>query len=223
MFCLIFSLFSFNKYKNTGSVQTFITPCASSYTIELYGAQGGGDNGGQGGYGGYVKARNSLNKSVTLNIYIGGKGQSDVAANNAGGGWNGGGNSVNNYNEGSGGGGGTDIRTGGTNISNRILVAGGGGGTDEDSGFYIGGNGGASDSGNSGVLFYGQVGDKSKIKSSSPGGGGGYYGGKAGDPLSQIKAYGGSNFINSSWTRIFSGESTHTGHGSCLITWMPVL
>ena len=75
MFCLIFSLFSFNKYKNTGSVQTCTAPSATTYKLEVWGAQGGDskhtNDSGKGGKGGYAIGTNSLSKSTSLYIYVG--------------------------------------------------------------------------------------------------------------------------------------------------------
>ena len=139
MFCLIFSLFSFNKYKHTGSVQTFTAPCATTYKLEVWGAQGAGNGvfGGiacRGGYGGYSIGWYSINN----NIYIA------VGQNRApgyGSSYNGGG-----YGQ-MPGGGATSITT--TNRgelynyenykSEVLLVAGGGGGADVGIGGYGGG------------------------------------------------------------------------------------
>ena len=40
---------SLPMHKHTGSVQTFTAPSATTYKLEVWGAQGGG-NGGKGGY-----------------------------------------------------------------------------------------------------------------------------------------------------------------------------
>ena len=150
MFCLIFSLFSFNKYKNTGSVQTFTARHSTSYKIECWGASGGDSPvGGTGipGRGGYVKGLISLSTNIDLYIYVGGKGTNSNTIVPNSGGWNGGGygNTNNHGNAGSGGGGATDIRinqhtendgwSGITSLRSRIIVAAGGGGCN-----YISGN-----------------------------------------------------------------------------------
>ncbi|GHV82753.1 hypothetical protein AGMMS50212_00930 [Spirochaetia bacterium] len=130
----------------TGAVQTFMVPTAGTYTIEAWGAQGGGesDNTGfydVGGFGGYSMGTISLTGG-TLYVYVGSKGAAGAAGNNGGnggnGGYNGGGNGGNGVNykggNGAGGGGGaSDVRVVGGDWDNpdglrsRIIVAGGGG------------------------------------------------------------------------------------------------
>ena len=125
-----------------GEVQTFTASNPGYYKVELWGAQGGGDDGGKGGYtSGYIK----LDENETLYVYVGGEGEDEEKISNKGG-WNGGGHSGNytgNYSF--GGGGATDIRlvkaTSEENPSDltiwnteeslrsRIMVAGGGGGS----------------------------------------------------------------------------------------------
>ena len=137
MFCLIFSLFSFNKYKNTGSVQTFTAPISTSYKLEVWGAQGGGN----GGKGGYSIGNISLISSNNLYIYVGGKGGNNSDIYNGGsGGYNGGGDGGNGHTShygGAGGGGATHIAitTNRGELKNYVnnkseirIVAGGGGG-----------------------------------------------------------------------------------------------
>ena len=71
MFCLIFSLFSFNKYKNTGNVQAFTAPSSTTYKLEVWGAQGGASFGATGGKGGYSNGVISINTNNNLYICIG--------------------------------------------------------------------------------------------------------------------------------------------------------
>ena len=121
-----------------------------SYSIECYGAQGGGitftESSGSatqysdyclpeiGGLGGKVSGQINLSEATTIYLYVGGRGTNGTynSYSSSGtaidGGWNGGG-SVASATPGLGGGGGgaTDIRIS-TEIEDRIIVAGGGGG-----------------------------------------------------------------------------------------------
>lgn len=97
----------------TGGTQRYYVPVSGAYTIEAWGAQGGGNdpsgsNGSKGGYGGYSKGTINLNKSEPLYFYVGAQG-SWSSANGQGGGFNGGGNGGPG---GYGGGGATDVRRG---------------------------------------------------------------------------------------------------------------
>ena len=116
------------NYTCTSSMKTFIAPYTGTYTLKVWGAQGGYS----GGEGGYAQGNITLNQNDTLNIFVGGQGSYSNANNSAcyGGGYNGGGayyTGNQNYIT-AGGGGGTDIRLNGTALTNRIIVAGGGGG-----------------------------------------------------------------------------------------------
>ena len=101
MFCLIFSLFSFNKYKNTGNVQTFTAPISTTYILEVWGAQGGNPTTtkhpyGNGGCGAYAKGNYNINKDNSIYIAVGGKGANSTHEQVSpyylvAGGWNGGG------------------------------------------------------------------------------------------------------------------------------------
>ena len=160
-------------YAYTGAAQTF-TATAGTYTLEVWGAQGGqGCNSQSGtpdltgtpGKGGYSVGDLTLTKADTLYIYVGGRGGD--AQNNSGGaaGFNGGG--AGNQGSGSrtgGGGGATDIRLiGGTwnnnsGLLSRLIVAGGGGSTVWQSnltagygGGSVGGNGNYYSSGTPGT------------------------------------------------------------------------
>jgi len=141
------------KYNYTGAVQTFTAPVAGTYTLEVWGASGGGISnqsvGSHKGLGGYSKGNIALTLGQVIYIYAGGQGIY-APLNVINGGWNGGGNA---YSTGFGGGGGTDIRTvnglwnDATSLASRIIVAGGGGGADnstiESLGAIDDGSGGA--------------------------------------------------------------------------------
>ena len=137
-------------YDYTGSEETFNAPCAGAYKVEVWGAQGGGEDyvdtstnasaRGAGGYGGYATGNIELTANETLYINVGGMGSttSKDANQTAIGGYNGGGNGFNctssGYFAGSGGGA-THIATATgllasleNNKESIIIVAGGGGG-----------------------------------------------------------------------------------------------
>jgi len=148
-------------FSYTGAYQTWTVPGTTTYTIEVWGAQGG-DAGwysykhatGIGGKGGYAKGEKSLKKDDVLYIYVGGQGASSVGVRVASrsatyaGGWNGGGTG-NQYGM-TGGGGATDVRFGGNLYPNRIIVAGGGGGAGNSQNSTVRSNGGAG-GGTSGI------------------------------------------------------------------------
>lgn len=119
-------------FEYTGYVQKFVVPTTGVYTIECFGAQGGGINGAEekytGGKGGYVKGDFFLTEGTELFIYVGQEGRkSGLRA------WNGGGIGAGGA---FGGGGATDVRWSGVegsfeweyNLLDRFIVAGGGGG-----------------------------------------------------------------------------------------------
>lgn len=150
----------------TGSRQEFEAPYTGTYTIELYGAQGGSDN-NAGGLGGYSNGNVSLTKGQKIYIFVGGKG-GDAKATVYDGGYNGGGYG---YGYGGGGGGMTFVSTsasataapsnqadsGGTwNDSGVVIVAGGGGGAGPQAGGAGGGTTG--DNGTSGCGTAGSCG-----------------------------------------------------------------
>jgi len=109
-------------FEYTGQVQDWTVPaCVKSVTLELFGAQGGG-NGFDvpaGGKGGTASGKLAVTPGQVLHVYVGGSGAS--------GGWNGGGKNVSAWSKGWGGGA-TDVRVGGTALSDRKIVAGAGGG-----------------------------------------------------------------------------------------------
>jgi hypothetical protein len=181
------------QFAFTGSVQTFVVPaCNSQVTLEVWGAEGGGSalsgNGssGFGGKGGYAKGVLNVVAGNTLNVYVGGYGQSSNSGPAAGG-YNGGGSGYasSSGEPGNGGGGATDIRFNGNTFANRVIVGGGGGGGGEDTGDPYGHGGGYTGVGYSqydatqtaagaggGIGFGGTTG-----QGDGGGGGGGYYGG----------------------------------------------
>ena len=164
--------------------QIFTAPETTTYTLEVWGAQGGND-GDTGANGGYAKGTINLIAGDVLNIYVGGRGTDNSSG--SGGGYNGGGDAGPIGSSGAGGGA-TDIRYNGTGLTNRVIVAGGGGGGGNNSPAGAGGglignsgpdaNGGSQTSGgngsNPGILGFGGSGS-----ADGGGGGGGYYGGGA--------------------------------------------
>ncbi len=153
----------------TVGVRDVIVP-AGTYTLEVWGAQGGGSGATWNvGYGGYTKGTVTFTAATTLTIVVGGKGANGVVNqrnNDAAGGYNGGGaggRDVYDMNQPAGGGGGaTHIATAkrgnglltnyGSYRGDLLMVAGGGGGTSSanpNNGRY-GGGGGANNSGYNG-------------------------------------------------------------------------
>ena len=133
----------------TGAVQPFIAPVSGTYTLEVWGAQGGSfnyNNGtntaeNYGGLGGYATCRTYLAQGETIYVYVGGQGGHGTPEGPGAGGWNGGGaggSAFTNYCSSGGGGGATHISKvnnqvigNGCNFlgdTNYIIVAGGGGG-----------------------------------------------------------------------------------------------
>ncbi|WP_168735899.1 glycine rich domain-containing protein [Cohnella fermenti] len=172
----------------TGAVQTFTVPATGTYTLELWGAQGGSYSGSNGGHGGYSTGQVNLTKGETLYINVGG------TTGTGAGGWNGGGSTAGVA---KGGGGATDIRKGGQALTDRIIVAGGGGGGQAGAGGVGGGTtggtgyknccgtvgsggtqtAGGTGGGTSGVLGIGGNGATGSDGLYGGAGGGGYYGG----------------------------------------------
>lgn len=124
----------------TGDYYSWIAPYSTTYTVEVWGAQGGnaGYNGTlqqAGGKGGYARGDINLAEQSGMYIYVGGQGEGQTYLATpawAPGGWNGGGagyvGSSSSNGRGSGGGGATDIRLNGTALANRVIVGGGGAG-----------------------------------------------------------------------------------------------
>lgn len=95
----------------TGGVQQFTIPVDGFYTLETWGAQGGGaasNLGSHGGLGGYTSATGYFRKGEKLYIYVGGQGSLVPSGEFGGEGYNGGGFGASN---GYGGGGMTHIST----------------------------------------------------------------------------------------------------------------
>ena len=179
-------------YDYTGEAQKFVVPTTGHYKLDIWGAQGGGNdsvfnngNLGAGGRGGYSTGIIKLYKDQILYVYVGGRGH---ASNDsiALGGFNGGGAAwgTNSSEPAAGGGGATDIRTELNNLYTRFIVAGGGGGGGEDS--ETGGVGGGTNGGNGGSDCYGTqttgrcgavFGSGASTPYDGGGGGGGWYGG----------------------------------------------
>lgn len=224
-------------YNYNGGIQTFTVPCAGTYKLEVWGAQGGdrgdeeNDEAHVAGLGGYSTGTITLEKGDILYLVVGG---SD--------GYNGGGAS-NTAN----GGGATHIAIGNTNrgeLKNYelykkeiLLVAGGGGGAYSygDSNAY-GGSGGGTTGGN-GSAYYGNLvaaggtqtsgGNMSSDaswhasngsfgqggKSNYAGGGGGWYGGGGCNGAGG----GGSGYIGGVTNGSMS-TGVRTGNGYAIIT-----
>ena len=195
------------EFAYKGSIQTWTAPHTGTYTLQVYGAQGGSNYvaGGQGGYAGGDLTNWTAGGS--LYVCVGGQGGADRSnrGNAFDGGYNGGGSTAGAYDWGGGGGGGathiaTTSRGSGlladytSNRSEVLIVAGGGGG----SGFSVGGTGGGETGGHgycnqSAESFHGRYSaggtqttgyafgtGQNAIYSSddgSGGGGGGWYGG----------------------------------------------
>lgn len=224
-----------DTFNYTGSEQKYIVPHDGTYTLEVYGAEGGGrrlsgnSSSGLGGLGGYSKGEIDLKKGEVLYLYVGGYGYSSTNGT-AYGGYNGGGNGYasSSSEPGNGGGGATDIRRNGKNLYDRIIVAGGGGGGGEDTNDSHGHGGGATGSTNyypgtqtqpglNASFGYGA----STNRGDGGGGGGGYYGG--GTTSSNNVGHdtqgggGGSGYIG----KVNNGKTQpnmHYGHGLIKIT-----
>ena len=127
------------NFSYTGTVQTFTAPAAGTYTLEVWGAQGGisGHCTGNYGKGGYSVGILNLTSSTTLYVHVGGQGTAGTTSKTTpAGGWNGGGAGGYGENDNAGAGGGTDISLYGaangsttwnttTHLYSRIIVAGG--------------------------------------------------------------------------------------------------
>ena len=220
---------STKEFSYQGNSQNYTVPATGYYTIELWGASGGGTNSGNGAY---TSGEILLTKGETLYFYVGAKGTAgDYNGVIGTGGYNGGANGGKayfsggyNYTSGSGGGGATDVRlTNGTwddstGLRSRIMVAAGGGGG------YRWGSGGAA----GGLLGYNNsknnltvatqtsssfgIGEEGASKPNlvsggaegNCGGGGGYYGGGASKDIGDASDAGGGG-----------GSSFISGHDGC--------
>jgi Glycine rich protein len=160
----------------TGAAQDFVVPAGvTAIQVDAFGAEGGlGDDGAPSGLGGRATAIVCVDPGETLQVNVGGQGDTlfnaaseeaevpdapdsgsaagDVGAQAVGaaGGFNGGGDALEgDDNTGGGGGGASDVRRGGTALTDRVVVAGGGGGGGGDAEdtqplFSFGGGGGGS-------------------------------------------------------------------------------
>ena len=218
---------SVNKtYSCTSSVQND-TLSKGTYTLEVWGAQGGNYNSSYvGGKGGYSKGTLTLTGDTNIYVYVGcqGSGHNSTVGGVSNGGFNGGGSAKtvyysNTYSYVTGGGGATDIRLNSDSLYSRVIVAGGGSGSsNKGSGYYGGGTtagygvsgyGATSTSaGTNGSFGVGASANPSSTnyKYASPGGGGGFYGGgSSGTQRSDSTDYrtytgGGSGYVYTSST-----------------------
>ena len=218
-----------NRYDYTGNYQIYAVPVTGTYTLEAWGAQGGGAYGTvasiefrSGGLGGYAKSVVDLLEGQILYIYAGGKGGNAPSQDdneslllNNNGGWNGGGSGGGS--KGPGGGGASDVRLGGTALANRIVVAAGGGG---DAQFTTSPTSKGSTPLSNGVLGYGSDGAYGEFASGNihdtAGGGGGYYGGVGGYGDYDWDANAGTNY--SQGTGSTNSYGVNLGHGCVIIT-----
>ncbi len=207
--------FTFNKTKAEGSVNTYQFLPKGNYTIEVWGAQGGGDS-THGGKGGYVKTNIAIPNATYAIVYIGAKGsrgpQSSSDTNNSAGSGRhyGGYGDYGKYNWSYGGGGSSAVAL--CDPACVVIEAGGGGGATEksSSGYMgIGGKGGCenpsdkackgSDSGKSkfsnGATQTNGNGQSSPSGDAGGAGGGGEFGGSAGSQ--HVGGNGGTSVIAS--------------------------
>lgn len=82
------------SFSYTGGIQSFTAPETGTYTIDAYGASGGGcsDKGGywigtKGGYGGHAAGSVTLVKGQTIYITVGGQGSMSSSSASAAGGY----------------------------------------------------------------------------------------------------------------------------------------
>ena len=216
--CLIssFGWAQVTTFNYTGGVQTYIVPAGvSSIEVQTWGAEGGtGTYGGVtplAGLGGYAVGNLTVTPGETLQIYVGGQGDSAGP-----GGYNGGGAAGTNY--GAAGGGASDVRRAPYALDDRVIVAGGGGGAafgsspsnggngggldgsdGQDMDSFFGGGGGSQIAGGAAGCCYGAAEGGFFGEGGGPGdyhnagGGGGWYGGGSG--AGQAGAGGGSSYI----------------------------
>ena len=213
----------------TGDFYLWSAPFTGTFTLQVWGAQGGNAAYGAsittyGGKGGYATGTKTLTSGQSLYIYVGGQGDGGGTAtqNKLNGGYNGGGfgyNGENSYNRGGGGGGGTDIRITSDTLSNRILVAGGGGGATyyPTYGPSFPGVGGGTSGGNGAVTNYNSPQHQGQGGTQSGGGAGGNngsngtagslgLGGNAGHAYGFSEGGGGGGY--------YGGGASGTGMGS---------
>lgn len=118
------------SFDEPGSYDWVVPDGVTSVTVDAFGAAGGGINYSTnpvpGGLGGRTIATISVTPGETLQVNVGGEGQTYDDGDPALGGANGGGD-AGSYGAGAGGGA-SDVRRGGTGLGDRVVVAGGGGG-----------------------------------------------------------------------------------------------
>ena len=206
--------------------QYFEIPQTGSYTIEVYGAQGGDGGGYTGGAGAYMKADFEFIQGETIVVLVGQRGGS-TGSNCAA------------------GGGGTFVALGNAySTSQPLIIAGGGGGASAYSSYHgypgvegesgtvgadgccagTSGNGGTGDQGGNGAGFYGNAGASNYTNdvalSFVNGGVGGYYssshplGGFGGGGASHENCEPGAGGGYSGGSGDWSGPRTSGGGGS---------
>lgn len=190
------------NFSYTGTQQTYTIPTGyTSFTFQVWGAQGGNSTRCEGGKGGYSAGTLSATSGISsIYVYVGGQGSCGPDSRGlAAGGWNGGGASWRGADPAAGGGGGTDIRVNGNTLYHRIIVAGGGGGGGEDPGDHAGYGGGETGSNGTGAntnvngggtqtgSSYGAVfGQGAHTRCDGGAGGGGWYGGGVYNGISNV-------------------------------------
>lgn len=226
----------------TGDVQEYTAPETGTYTLEVWGAQGGRsvDSYQDGGRGGYSYGNVTLTKGQVLYIYVGEKGSIDGSYTSSR--YNGGGEG--DYH--GDGGGATHIATAKRGVlsnyasykSEVLIVAGGGGGSSYHAamGGYGGGSTGGDGTDGDGAQGRGQGGTQSGSPAYywsnnagfgkggdgtlttgygySGGGGAGWYGGTAG--LDHEGGGGGSGYIGGVTGGVTMGDQ-RSGHGAANI------
>lgn len=192
------------NFSFTGTQQTYTIPTGyTSFTFQVWGAQGGSTSNNTGGKGGYSVGTLSATSGISsIYVYVGGTGSASTGGI-ANGGWNGGGTSwaSNGNDPAAGGGGGSDIRVNGNTLYHRIIVAGGGGGGGEDLGDHAGYGGGETGENGTGAntnvngggtqtnASYGAVfGQGAHTRCDGGAGGGGWYGGGVFNGISNAPA-----------------------------------
>ncbi len=232
----------------TAGYQTWTVPFTATYSIEVWGAQGGNHNFGAGGQGARVKGDFDLVQGDVLQILVGQKGKDGTAYDVGGGG----GTFVVRDDDTpliiAGGGGGAGNCGGGFNLAQMIgkaLAGDGTGGTGSNDGNYCGcggagspGGGFSSDgmpSGGKSFLSTG-LGDNTERPSqcvdsglggfggggnggNGGGGGGGYEGGDAGGFNGLVAGQGGESYNTGANTQ--GQDGVRQGHGQVVITLLP--
>jgi len=145
-----------STFSTPGTVSWTVPASVTALNVDMQGGNGGratGPNTGIGGNGGRVRCILTVTAGESLNIVVGGKGDTGVVGTSASGGYNNtvatGGHciSLSGY-VGGGGGGASEICTGSTALSNRLVVAGAGGGGGGNQASETGGAGGGTTAGN---------------------------------------------------------------------------